>query len=177
MYKKNYSNVLEEQKDVEPETLEQIVQRVAEAYKKTQRYKQNGSEAETANSLDEAREAELVKIVTNASHSLKPERDEDFLEAIPELHCSWPAIKQVNSHANLQRVYAMIMLAIYEQKIPIEAETRILCLDNAENFVQVLDECGQEWSRRGQTLIRTQHPKLYRKMFNKDAPVYYTFID
>lgn len=170
-------------RNMELETLEQIAEKVANACKKeAQRFQQrrsflvNEPVTPTKVELDENQEAELRQIVTRASQSPKPENDTEFLVSIPDLHNSWYALKLLSENKELQKVYAMIMLAIYQGKIPVDAETRILCLDNVDSFAQTLNRCGQEWSRRAKTIMRTQHPDLYNKLF--ECPrVYFTFMD
>jgi hypothetical protein len=144
------------------EPLEEIARIVAKSYKKRQPSKEASSVK-----LDEQRENELCKIVTQASHLSNPELDEEFLTVMPDLHFSWKAIKLINQNTDLQKVYAVIMLAIYEGQIPMEAETRILCLDNVDQFVMTLNKCGHQWSRKAQTIMRTQHPKLHHRLFEQ----------
>jgi len=68
------------------------------------------------------------------------------------------------------------MLAIFNGQIPFEVEKRILCLDNADDFILFLDKKGQHWSRKAKIIMHAQHPALHYKLFEQ-IPVYSTFMD
>ena len=173
-------NIVREQNKSD-ETLEQLAQRVSEACQEEQKRRQKNyflidEPASATVELDEIKEEDLKQIVTHAAQASKPEKDSEFLIAIPDLHHSWFALKVINKNPRLQEIYAMIMLALYEGQIPLEAETRILCLDDVDGFAQTLNKCGQEWSRRAKTIMRTQHKSLYDKLFEA-RHIYFSFID
>lgn len=160
-------DILERRKQLnkQPETLEEIAKRVAAAYRKEQPLKQSATPTKVE--LNEKREAELIRIVTEASHADRPENSSEFLAVIPDLHYSWQAIKLINKNTHLQKVYTMVMLAIYQEEFPVDAETRILCLDDVDEFVVLLNNCGHNWSRKALTIMRTQHPKVYHLLFEQ----------
>lgn len=164
---------------VKEETLEQLAERVSKASKEEQEFRQRmycliEEPSPTTSQLDETEEAALKQIVTHAAQESKPEQDTEFLVAIPDLHLSWFALKVISENPRLQEVYAVIMMAIHQGQIPLDAETRILCLDKVDKFAQTLNRHGQEWSRRAQTIMRKQHPDLYDRLFD-NHPVYFTF--
>jgi len=154
-------------------TLEQIAQKVAYVYRSLQMLNQDTF---SATELNEVEERLLLQIVEKTSHLSNPEKDEKFLLAIPHIHQSWQALKEINRNKWLQNVYAMVMLAVYQEEIPMNIETRILCLDDVDDFVRTLDKCGQKWSRRAKTLMRTNHSGLYSELFEKSR-IYFMCFD
>ena len=164
----------------EEETLEQLAQRVSKASQEEKKFQQekyflvDEPSPTTSVELSEDEEEELRQTVIRAAQASRPEKDTNFLVSIPDLHHSWFALKVISENTRLQEVYAMIMQAIYQEDFPIDAEVRILCLDKVDKFACMLNRCGHQWSRRAKTIMRTQHNKLYDKLFG-DRPVYFTF--
>ena len=167
-------------KDLEkqPETLQEIADRVAKKLKSEnflERQLYPRAVKTPVCHIPERTEEELIKLVTRATRTV-PEADEEFLEAIPQMHNSWTAIGIINGNTHLQKIYALVMMSLYKGNIPYEVEKRIICLDNVDSFILTLTNTGQNWSHKAQSIMRSQHKDLHYRLFEA-PPSYSTFMD
>lgn len=134
-------------------TLDEIAQIAATAYlnKKAQE--------------DTARNEKLKEVLEHTdAHS--PEKTADFLSNIPEMHLSWRAIRQIDQNQKFARLYCMVMLKIYDGKLPLEIETILASADD-DNLIKEFTRQGLVWSSRAKNIIERLHPRTYEKVFEK----------
>jgi len=144
-----------------PPTLEETAESIASAYliKKSKKQLIPRSQ-EQWNVL-------LKKIIAEINNG-NPEKNEEFLENIPEMHRCWAAIAEIGQKKYLAEIYALVMTKIYKgASMPFEIEKIILALDD-EELIWQLAKKDYLWSHRAQHIMLHLHPKAYERVFAEE---------
>lgn len=156
-------DILRKRRELEavPPTLDEIAEKTAQSYHQRKRTKTS-----VIDLRDGGTEDDFLKNVALQTSKSAPEKDEKFLQCIPEMHHSWPALKEISQNSHMAHMYALVMTKIYEGNMPFEIEKIITVLDSPE-LISQLKSAGLNWSPRAQRLIEKFHPKMYDRLFTE----------
>ena len=115
---------------------------------------------------DSERNIKLKEIVIKTNKTF-PEEDEEFLNHIPQMHLSWPALTMLNKEKHMVEIYALVIVKIYNGTLPLEIEQRLLGLEDADYLLISITNAGHNWSSRATTIMERQHPKAYNRIFEQ----------